>query len=50
MSGGRRQSVILGTGSDLPTKVVTNKDLEHLVDTSDDWITVRTVIKERRIL
>jgi 3-oxoacyl-[acyl-carrier-protein] synthase III len=50
MSGGRRQSVILGTGSDLPRKVITNRDLENLVDTSDEWITVRTGIKERRIL
>ena len=50
MSGERRQSVILGTGSDLPSKVITNRDLETLVDTSDEWITIRTGIKERRIL
>lgn len=40
---------ILGTGSCLPKKVVTNADLEKIVDTSDEWITTRTGIKERRI-
>ncbi|MFA9462096.1 beta-ketoacyl-ACP synthase III [Thiohalorhabdus methylotrophus] len=40
---------ITGTGSYLPEKVLTNQDLEALVDTSDDWITARTGIKERRI-
>lgn len=40
---------IAGTGSYLPEKVMTNHDLEKLVDTSDDWITSRTGIKERRI-
>ncbi len=39
---------ILGTGSALPEKVVTNRDLAKLVDTSDQWITERTGIKERR--
>jgi 3-oxoacyl-[acyl-carrier-protein] synthase-3 len=42
-------SKILGTGSYLPTTVRTNQDLEKMVDTSDEWITVRTGIKERRI-
>jgi 3-oxoacyl-[acyl-carrier-protein] synthase-3 len=42
--------VILGTGSELPSKVITNHDLEKMVETSDEWITVRTGIKERRIL
>jgi 3-oxoacyl-[acyl-carrier-protein] synthase-3 len=50
MSGGKRRSVILGTGSELPSKIVTNQDLEKMVETSDEWITVRTGIKERRIL
>ena len=50
MSGPQRRSVILGTGSELPSKVVTNRDLEKMVDTSDEWITVRTGIKERRVL
>ncbi|HEX9264318.1 MAG TPA: beta-ketoacyl-ACP synthase III [Candidatus Binatia bacterium] len=50
MSGSQRRSIILGTGSELPAKVVTNHDLEKMVDTSDEWITVRTGIKERRVL
>jgi 3-oxoacyl-[acyl-carrier-protein] synthase-3 len=40
---------IVGTGSSLPQRVVTNEDLEKIVDTSDEWITRRTGIKERRI-
>jgi 3-oxoacyl-[acyl-carrier-protein] synthase-3 len=40
---------ITGTGSYAPKKVITNHDLEKLVDTSDEWITERTGIKERRI-
>ena len=39
---------ILGTGSALPDKVITNFDLEKMVETSDQWITERTGIKERR--
>ncbi|MBI3186180.1 MAG: ketoacyl-ACP synthase III [Myxococcales bacterium] len=39
---------IIGTGSYAPTKVISNKDLEKLVETSDEWITERTGIKERR--
>jgi 3-oxoacyl-[acyl-carrier-protein] synthase-3 len=39
---------ILGTGTALPEKVITNKDLAKMVDTSDEWITERTGIKERR--
>lgn len=42
-------SRILATGSYLPETVRTNADLEKMVDTSDEWITVRTGIKERRI-
>ena len=41
---------IIGTGSYLPPKVVTNFDLEKTLDTSDEWITARTGIKERRIV
>lgn len=41
---------IIGTGSFLPEKVMKNCDLEKIVDTSDEWITARTGIKERRIL
>lgn len=40
---------ITGTGSALPGKILTNAELEQLVDTSDEWITTRTGIKERRI-
>ncbi|NPB07586.1 MAG: ketoacyl-ACP synthase III [Aquificae bacterium] len=40
---------ILATGVYLPEKVLTNFDLEKMVDTSDEWITTRTGIKERRI-
>lgn len=42
-------SRILGTGSYFPEKVLTNKELENLVDTSDEWIRTRTGIVERRI-
>ena len=38
----------MGTGSALPEKVITNFDLEKMVETSDQWITERTGIKERR--
>lgn len=41
--------IIAGTGSYLPEKVLTNKDLEKMVDTTDEWIVTRTGIKERRI-
>ena len=40
---------ITGTGSYLPEKVVTNADLEKIVDTSDQWIQERTGIKKRHI-
>lgn len=42
-------SKITGTGSYLPEKILTNKDLEKLVDTSDTWIQERTGIRERHI-
>ena len=42
-------SRITGTGSYLPEKVLTNKDLEAIVETSDDWIVARTGIRERHI-
>jgi len=40
---------ITGTGSYLPAKVLSNRDLETLVDTSDDWIVSRTGIRQRHI-
>ena len=42
-------SRIIGTGSYLPQKVLTNKDFESLVDTTDEWIVERTGIKQRHI-
>jgi 3-oxoacyl-[acyl-carrier-protein] synthase III len=40
---------IVGTGSFVPEKVLTNADLEKIVDTNDEWIVTRTGIKERHI-
>ena len=40
---------IAGTGSYVPERVLTNADLEKIVDTSDEWIVSRTGIRERRI-
>ena len=42
-------TVILGTGSCLPERVVTNHDLAEIVETNDEWIRTRTGIKTRRI-
>jgi 3-oxoacyl-[acyl-carrier-protein] synthase-3 len=44
-----RPCSITGVGSYVPEKVLTNADLEKLVQTSDEWITTRTGIKERRL-
>jgi 3-oxoacyl-[acyl-carrier-protein] synthase III len=44
------RAAITGVAHWVPEKVLTNKDLEKMVDTSDEWITSRTGIKERRIL
>lgn len=43
------RSIILGCGSYLPARVMTNEDLTKIVDTSDEWITERTGIKSRHI-
>ena len=40
---------IIGTGSYVPERVLTNQDLEKMVDTTDEWITSRTGIQERHI-
>lgn len=45
----QRTVSIIGTGSYVPEKVLSNDDLSKLVDTSDEWITTRTGIKERRV-
>lgn len=44
-----RQAKIIGTGSYLPERVLTNQDLEKMVDTTDEWIVTRTGMKERRL-
>lgn len=46
---GAVKSIIIGTGSFLPERVMTNKDMESIVDTSDDWIRQRTGIEQRHI-
>src|SRR2546422_10339024 len=40
---------IVGTGSYLPDRILTNADLEKMVDTTDEWIVTRSGIRERRI-
>ena len=40
---------ILGTGSFAPEKIVTNDDLSHMVETSDEWITKRVGVKQRHV-
>ena len=43
------RSVVLGCGSYLPSRVLSNAELSAMVDTSDDWIAQRTGIRERHI-
>ena len=43
------RSLVVGTGSYAPAKVMTNQELEKLVDTTDQWIVERTGIRERRV-
>jgi len=43
------RAVVLGTGSCLPDRILTNAELEQMVDTSDEWIRTRTGIRQRRI-
>ena len=45
----KTMSIIAGTGSYLPAKILNNKDLETMVDTTDEWIFTRTGIRERHI-
>jgi 3-oxoacyl-[acyl-carrier-protein] synthase III len=49
MNSKRTRAVILGVGHGLPERVMTNKDFEAFVETSDEWILQRTGIRERRI-
>lgn len=44
-----REAKIIGTGSYVPDRVLSNSDLEKMVETSDEWIVTRTGMKERRI-
>src|SRR5512139_2466133 len=46
---GTRSAIVTGTGMSVPDRVMTNHDLEKIVDTSDEWIRTRTGIRERRI-
>ncbi len=50
MSEPRKRAAIIGTGAYLPEQVLTNADLEKMVDTSDEWIYTRTGIRTRRIV
>ncbi len=45
-----RRGAIVGTGSSVPDKVLTNADFEKTIDTSDEWIVQRTGIRERRVI
>ena len=45
-----RRVGIIGLGRSIPKKILTNADLEKMVDTSDEWITTRTGIKERHLV
>lgn len=49
MTSSSPRTVIRATGMSVPEKIVTNADFERTVDTSDEWITTRTGIKERRM-
>src|SRR2546426_3935490 len=46
---GMRGATLTGTGMYVPDRVLTNRDLERMVETSDEWIRERTGIRERRI-
>lgn len=49
MSNTPKKARIIGQGSYLPSKVLSNSDLEKMVETSDEWIVTRTGMKERRL-
>lgn len=46
---GTRSAIVTGTGMSVPDRIMTNADLEKIVETSDEWIRTRTGIRERRI-
>jgi 3-oxoacyl-[acyl-carrier-protein] synthase III len=45
----RRYAQIIGWGYHVPSKIITNRDLEQIVDTNDEWIRSRTGIEERHV-
>lgn len=45
----RRYAHIVGWGYEVPSKVITNHDLEQIVETTDEWIRTRTGIEERHV-
>ncbi len=45
-----RGSRLVGSGSAVPKNLITNEELSKFVDTSDEWISVRTGIRSRRVL
>ena len=49
VTNGTDRIAITGTGSYIPSKALTNHDLEKMVDTTDEWITSRTGIKKRHV-
>ena len=49
MNNNKKSAGIIGTGYYAPEKVLTNFDLEKIVDTNNEWIVERTGIKERRV-
>lgn len=49
MNTNKSKARIIGMGSAIPEKVLTNQDLEQMVETSDEWIVTRTGIEERRL-
>ena len=48
--GKRRRAAIAGLGASVPDKVLTNAHFEQFLDTSDEWITQRTGIKQRHVV
>ncbi len=49
VGSGKRYAQIIGWGYHVPSKVITNRDLEQIVETTDDWIRERTGIEERHV-
>src|ERR1039458_5631834 len=49
MGSVRRSASIISTGAYLPSRILTNAELEKMVDTSNEWILSRTGIRERRV-